>query len=55
MNSERLAEILGTALNLLIKKQKIKDENLDNFLMEELGIDEYELEDIYSYIEETKG
>ncbi len=54
MNSDRLAEILGTALNYLIKRGKIKESKLDDVLMNELNIEADELDDIYSYIEETK-
>lgn len=52
MNEERLAELLGNALNYIAKKCKIKD--MDEFLIEEIGVDDTELSDIYDYIDETR-
>ena len=54
MREERLAEILGAALNYLVKKCKIKDNDLDEFLIEELGVDDLELSNIYEYMEEAR-
>jgi hypothetical protein len=54
MREERLAEILGAALNYIVKKNKIKDMDLDEFLIEELGVDDLELSSIYEYMEETR-
>ena len=52
MNEERLAELLGSALNYIQKKCKIRD--MDEFLIEELGVDDTELNDIYEYIHDTR-
>lgn len=52
MNEERLAVLLGTALNYISKKCKIKD--MDEFLIEEFGIDDTELSDIYDYMDEAR-
>lgn len=54
MNEERLAELLGSALNYIIKRNKIKEANLEEFLMDEIGVEDFELSDIYEYIEEMK-
>ena len=55
MDLDRLAELLGTAINCVIKKAKIREEEIEDFLVIELGVEEDELDDIYSFIDETKS
>lgn len=50
-----MAELLGTAINCVIKKGKIREDEIEDFLIIELGVEEDELDDIYSFIDETKS